>query len=128
MKTPPEKGTLRESALVLLMMNLETIEHAKFRALSQIIIDPKQGIEAFEEYMKLAFPYLESVKRREKDHYIDILKREVAKGPLVARVAQVPRKLKSRLKTQAVQSGASRDSEGNDRLYRRLGAMIPLDG
>jgi hypothetical protein len=107
---------------MLLMMKLETIEHSRFRALSQIIIDQEKGVEAFEEYMKLAFPYLEAVKSRDKEKYIDMLKREVARGPmLVTPMKQT--QLRSRLKQRAAKRGSR---EGADRLYKHMGDTLPI--
>jgi hypothetical protein len=120
---PPRKGSLRESALMLLMMKLETIEHSRFRALSQIIIDQEKGVEAFEEYMKLAFPYLEAVKERDKEKLLRVLKREVAGGPLMITPMKQPM-VQSRLQKRATARKKSR--EEMDRLYQRMGSTLPL--
>ena len=120
---PPAKGTLRESALMLLMMKLETIEHTKFRALSQIIMDQEKGVEAFEEYMKLAFPYLESIKGRDKQMHIDILKQEISRGPMMVTPMQQPM-AKSRLKRRVV--NVKRSREGTEGLYKGMGDVLPL--
>lgn len=101
-------------------MQLETIEHARFRALAQIIIDQKKGVDAFEEYMKIAFPYLEVTKKRDRDQYINILSKEVKKGPLRVRAMQQP-KAKSRLKQKII----NRTKESTNKLYSKLGSRLP---
>ena len=102
---------------MLLMMKLETIEHARFRALSQIIIDQEKGVEAFEEYMKLAFPYLDAVQSRDKQNLLDELKREVRRGPMM--IKPLPElKAQSQLRKRA--DVRKRSREENDRLYQRL--------
>jgi len=85
---------------MMVMVRQEGIEHAKFRALAQLIIDQEKGIEAFEEYMKTAFPYIEGMQRRDKDHYIKILKEEVSKGPLAVKAQAEPKIKKPVAKTQ----------------------------
>lgn len=126
LQAPPKKGTLRESALTLLLMRLESIEHARFRALAQIVIDKDKGVEAFEEYMKVAFPYLEGVKRREKNGFIEILKREAGRGPMrVTEVHQTPQH-SSRIKRRVTQRNDKIDPKKNDTLYGKIGNTVPL--
>jgi hypothetical protein len=119
LKAPPRKGTLRESLLIMLMAQLESIEHARFRALAQIIVDSGKGIEAFEEYMKVAFPYLEATKKKDRAKFIELLKNEVSRGPLVARPIPQP-KLRSRLK-QRVVAVDDRARKRMDKIYRKIG-------
>ena len=122
LQEPPKKGTLRESALVLLLMQQEGIEHARFRAMAQIVIDQKAGIEAFEEYMKLAFPYLEASKAKDKAQFIDLMKREVAQGPLVVTPQEQP-KARSKLKQRVVRAQA-RSNEQVEGLATKLGDAL----
>lgn len=121
LQAPPQKGSLRESVLILLLMKLETIEHARFRALAQIIVDQKKGVDAFEEYMKIAFPYLEIAKSRDKEKHIEMLKKEVGRGPLAVKVLQQP-VAKSRLKQRMI----SRTKQQSDKLYNKLGGTLPI--
>lgn len=97
-------------------MRLEDIEHAKFRAQAQIVLDKDKGVTAFEEYMKIAFPYLESVKRREKDDHIKALNQWIGQGPLQVTPMLSP-KLNSRMKNQAA---ALKRGKGSDKLYSKL--------
>ena len=108
---------------MLLMMKLETIEHARFRALAQIIIDQEKGVRAFEEYMKLAFPYLEAVKTRDKDKLLEVLRREVRRGPLMITPMKQPM-VHSRLKKRTDIRRRSRKEK--DRLYKQLSGLRPL--
>lgn len=105
-----------------MVVKQETIEHAKFRALSQIIIDKDKGIEAFEEYMKLAFPYLEATKKKEKKDHIKLLQHEVSRGALTVRPVQ-DSKLKSRI--AAARSRTQPQSPAEEkRIYKRIGRAI----
>lgn len=124
LNAPPKKGSLRESALILLLMRLEDIEHAKFRAQAQIFMDEKKGIEAFEEYMKIAFPYLESVKRRDKADHIKALESWVKKGPMKITPLLAP-KMQSRMKHKVVAADKKWDPKASDRLYQKLRKTVP---
>lgn len=66
---------------------VETIEHARFRALAQIMLvsgadDQGAGTEAFEDYMKYAFPNLESKKVNKQKMMMEALKEWTGLGPL----------------------------------------------
>lgn len=108
--------------LTLLLVKQETVEHAKFRALSQIIIDKNKGIEAFEEYMKVAFPYLEAIKKRERVEPMKQLKEWVSRGPMSIRVLSQP-KLSSRVVTAKSRTQPQTAAE-EKRLYKKIGRTI----
>jgi len=110
-------------------MRLENIEHAKFRAQAQIHMDKEKGVEAFEEYMKIAFPYLESVKKRERSDHIKALESWTKQGPLKITPMLAPR-MQSRLKHKIVEVDRDRDpkrdpKKAND-LYKKLGKSLPV--
>lgn len=105
--------------LTLLVVKLETIEHARFRALAQIVIDKEKGIEAFEEYMKIAFPYLEATKKKERKDHIQHLQREISRGPISVRPVQSPT-YKSRVQAARARSAPQSRAEER-RIYRRMG-------
>lgn len=106
-------------------MRLESIEHARFRALAQIVIDQEKGVEAFEEYMKVAFPYLEATKKRDREQFIDILKKETSRGPM--RVTPLQQSLaRSRMKHRVVKRNKDISPTKNDALYGKMGNTIPL--
>lgn len=110
--------------MILLLVQLETIEHARFRALSQIVIDKEKGVEAFEEYMKLAFPYLSSMKRRDKDEALAKLNEAVRQGPLVV-TPSGSKPAKSRLKQKVEAAKQLRSDKQQLDLYKKLGPLIP---
>ena len=119
LQAPPPPGSLREWLLILLLDRLEDIEHARFRALAQITIDKETGIEAFEDYMKIAFPSLEGRKQLEKQHARDALHSWVGEGPLKVTPLSQPGP-KSRLKSRIVARMASREqSETHDNLVSK---------
>jgi len=103
-------------------MKLETIEHARFRAISQIIIDKDKGVTAFEEYMKLAFPYLEATKNKDRQDNIARLKEWVDRGPFAVKPLQVPN-LKSRI--AAAKNRMAPPKQANEgQLYKKMGRSI----
>lgn len=120
---PPEVGTLRESVLTLLVMKLETIEHARFRALAQITLEKEKGVEAFEEYMKIAFPYLEATKKHERRSHIEKLQSEIHRGPIAVRALATPQ-LKSRMSASKASRIRPQSREEEQRLYKRIGRTI----
>jgi hypothetical protein len=122
LRAPPERGSLRESVLILLLVKQETIEHARFRALAQITVDKEKGIEAFEEYMKIAFPYLAASKKKERGEHIKYLQQEVSRGALAVRAVSQPT-LKSRVAAAKNRTQPQSPAE-EKRIYRRIGRAI----
>jgi len=96
LRAPPPEGSLRESVLLLALMQEEIIEHARFRAAAQLQLDEEGGMKAFEDYMKLAFPYLESSRKAEFASAYRMLEEEVRRGPVGVR-ALLPSRLTSRV-------------------------------
>ena len=103
-------------------MKLETIDHARLRALAQVVIDKDKGIEAFEEYMKIAFPYLEATKRRDREEHIAILQREVRRGVLKVTPVETP-EMKSRVGAAKSRRQRMATPDEEARFYRRLGRL-----
>lgn len=116
---PPPMGSLRESVLLMALMMQETVEHAKFRASAQLTLDGEKGMEAFEEYMKVAFPYLETQKKRDRQAHIALMNEEIRRGAIAVTPMAVP-KMKSRLRTR-VDGRRKVPRSGQDRLYDKLG-------
>jgi hypothetical protein len=83
--------------VILTLDRLEDIEHAKFRAMAQIQIDKKAGIEAFEDYMKIAFPSLAARRKARDQELIKVLQMSAAGGPLQVTPLE-ERKIDSRVK------------------------------
>jgi hypothetical protein len=111
--------------MLMLLAQIETIEHARFRAMAQITLDNEKGVEAFEEYMKLAFPYLDGVKKRDRNKFVEQLKQETSRGPIRVRAASPPKKGKSRLKEKMVAHDAKARKD-LDALYGKLGDTLPI--
>jgi len=112
LQAPPRPGSLQEWLLILLLDRLEDIEHARFRALAQLILvsgSDKQdaGIEAFEDYMKIASPSLEGRKKAQAQEAYDALRSWIAEGPLKVTPLVGPRR--SRLKEKVLARMASRE-------------------
>ncbi len=121
----PPKGSIQESVLIILHFKQEEINHARLRALSQILMDKEKGIEAFEAYMKSAFPWIESSKNRDRASQIKKLQEEVNKGPMsVQPLWQKP--IKSRLKAKLEVPGFSKkEMDEANSLYKKMGRVIP---
>lgn len=101
--------------MILYLDRLEDIEHMKFRALAQLLLNKEDGQKAFEEYMKIAFPSLARKKEEEKNNLTKLLKAWTGLGPL--KVTKMPElSLQSRMKTRAVQV----DNEMADRVYKQV--------
>jgi hypothetical protein len=111
LKAPPEVGSLREWVLVLLLHRLEDIEHARLRAVVQVLVDKEQGVTAFEDYMKIAFPYLETRKRQEKDDAKKALMSWVKSGPLKVTPMNQEKKITSRMKERVVARMATQETQ-----------------
>jgi hypothetical protein len=107
---------------MMLLVKLESIEHARTRALAQIMIDKEKGVEAFEEYMKIAFPYMEAAKKRDRTEFLDRLKKEIGRGPLSVTAIPQP-KMRSKMKTRMAERGGRNLS---DQIYKKIGPSIPL--
>lgn len=94
---------------------LEDIEHARFRALAQVFIDKESGVEAFEDYMRIAFPSMEQRKKRRDDEMTELLKSWTSKGPIQV-IPLEEKRGKSRLKQRLVRV----EDERRDNLYGKL--------
>jgi hypothetical protein len=114
----PPKGSLQEWVLILYLDKIESIEHARFRALSQILLtvgadDQNSGVKAFEDYMNEAFPNIATAKRRSKNHMVEVLKEWVGRGPLkVTPLPGMVKKGRSKLVTRisSVEKGPVSDA------------------
>jgi hypothetical protein len=120
---------------MLYVLKKEQIEHARLRALAQAIIAKEKGKEVFDEYMKVAFPWLETQKKRDTSEHIRILKNEVEKGNLgIKPLWQGKDKMRSRLKTKVAARAEERTRAGDktkspeemNRLYQKLGRVVPV--
>ena len=111
---------------MLFVLKREQVEHVRLRALAQAIINKEKGPEVFDEYMKIAFPWLESKKQREKSDHVQILMDEVKKGGLAIKPLWQEQKIRSRMKTKVVERGSSPQTRAAmNKLYDKLGKVIP---
>jgi hypothetical protein len=114
---------------MLYVLKKERIEHARLRALAQAIIAKEKGKEVFDEYMKVAFPWHETQKKRDNAAHIDILRNEVRRGSLsIKPMWEAKDKMRSRLKTKVVErtEGKTKTTEEMEKLYSKLGRVVPV--
>lgn len=100
LREPPPKGSVRESILIMYVMHKEEAEHAKFRALAQLLVDKEAGVKAFEEYFDLAFPHVKKEAQREGMSLAKALQKEVSRGPIAVSKVGDNKKVRSRLKVR----------------------------
>lgn len=111
---------------MLFVLKKEQVEHARLRALAQAVISKDKGKEAFDEYMKVAFPWLERTKQREKSDHVRVLLEEVKKGGLSIKPLWEER-MRSRLKHRVIERPVVQKSrEEMNQLYSKLGKAIPV--
>jgi len=109
----------------MLIIRKDQIEHAATRLLTQAQVNPEAGPKAFEEYVKLRYPYLETAKKREKEKAIETLLKEIERGPLVVTPMGVaPVKSRIRHKIDRAELGDAR--EVSSRLSKKIGGIVPL--
>lgn len=107
--------------MLLYVSRLEEIEMARFHALAQVIVDAEHGMEAYESYLRVAFPGFEGRKKRSEDEFKQQLKDWVDTGPLKVVPMQAPQ-MKSKLRTRSAKvTKDSRLGELYDRLSSRFG-------
>jgi hypothetical protein len=116
---------------MLYVLKKEQIEHARLRALALAIISKDKGKEVFDDYMKVAFPWLETQKMRDRGDHVRILLDEVKKGGLSIRPLWQETKMRSRLRTVVVnrdpkpENTAASNASKNE-LYSKLGRIVPV--
>jgi hypothetical protein len=115
---------------MLYVLKKEQIEHSRLRALAQAIINKEKGKDVFDEYMKVAFPWLETAKQRDKTNHVRILMEEVKKGTLGIKPLWQETKMRSRLRTRVVEReekpASPKTREGMNKLYSKLGRIVPV--
>ena len=126
LRKPPPRGSVRESVLRLFVMQREEAEHAKFRALAQLLLDKEAGAKAFEEYFDTAFPHIKAEGARNDMAYAKFLHEEVVKamsqgGLRVSKMAE-PHKVNSRLKVRY----DKRSMELADKVVDKIGRSMRI--
>lgn len=117
LQAPPPQGSLQEWALIFLLDRLEDIEHARFRALAQIIVDKEEGAKAFEDYMNIAFPSLAQRKKKREEQMKKLLTAWTSIGGLKVTPLTPLGGGKSKMKTVAARHTAS---DKHVQLYNQL--------
>lgn len=123
LREPPEPGSLRESVLLLLIIQKDRIEHAATKLLTQSQVNAEAAPKAFEEYVKIRYPYLETAKKREKEATVNTLLSEIRKGPLVISPMGTPA-MRSRMQSKV--QDRQEDSATNSRLMHKIGRSVPV--
>jgi hypothetical protein len=115
---------------MLYVLKREQIEHARLRALAQAIIQKEKGKEVFDDYMNVAFPWLATSKRQEKNDHIRLLMEEVKKGQLGIKPLWQETRGRSRLRTRVVERAEKQATpqarQNMNRLYSKLGKIVPV--
>jgi type VI protein secretion system component VasK len=116
-------GSLRESVLLMLILHKDRTEHAATRMLAQMQADQKSGIKAYDEYVKIRYPYLENAKTQEKNVTLDALKKFVGSGPIA--IEPLNNNVQSKLRKRAKFVTANPDNETTGRLMSKIGKSVP---
>jgi hypothetical protein len=111
------------------VLKRDEMEHARLRALATAIINKEKAVEAFDDYMKAAFPWLETQKHRDRQDSIKLLNEEIkrnAGGFSIKPLWAEKNKIRSRLKTKVVEGSIPRSKKEMDSIYNKLGKTIPV--
>lgn len=95
--------------------------------MAQIMVDKEKGVGAFEDYMKAAFPWIESIKGRDRQEQIKQLMEEVKKGALSIKPlgdAPIRSRIKNRQIREAVPATAAQKKAGEE-LFKKIGRVVP---
>jgi len=122
LRKPPPRGSVRESVLRLLVMHKEEAEHAKFRALAQLLIDKEAGAKAFEEYFDIAFPHIKKELQEQDMSLAKLLQNEVSRGGLAVHKVGSTKRVRSRLKVKYNKRSAALA----DKVMTKVGAGMRL--
>lgn len=108
----------------MLIIKKDQIEHGATKVLAQAQVNPEAGVKAYEEYVKIRYPYLETVKKREKDDAVSKLLSEVNKGPIRIRPMGDTTQ-KSRLYKKIEKPTKEEGAAITSRLMKKIGRAIP---
>lgn len=96
-------------------------------ALIQTMVKPDKASEAFEDYRKARFPWVESSKKKSRAADIKQLMDEVKRGPLVV-TPQISPRLKSHLKARVLERQVPSTPAAvkeQRHIYASMGPTIP---
>lgn len=114
-------GSLQEFALRELVLIRDEIEHSRLTVLAQIAVNPEAGIKAYQDYLKVAFPYLKTSQQREYSDITKIIEREMKMfkdGIPISVSKKAP--ARSRLREQVDKNAVSR----TDKLFKKIGMSL----
>jgi hypothetical protein len=120
---------------MLLILKREQIEMSKLRALAQAMVNKEKGPEAFDEFRKVAFPWVETQQKRDRAQHIKLLQDEIKRGVLgVTPLWEANKQIRSRMKTKVVEAtpemreerATRRSSIEQRKINSKLGSVIPL--
>lgn len=123
LREPPKFGSVRETVLMLFSLMQERSNHARLRAVVQSIVDKEKGKDVFEEYMQVAFPWIEATKGKERMAHMSKLMNEVKRGPLAVQPMAMPR-VSSRLRTR-IEKKAPADPAAMNRILEKIERKAP---
>jgi hypothetical protein len=115
---------------MLLILKKEQVEFARLRVLTQSLVNKEKGPEAYDEFRKMAFPWVETQKGRDRMAHIKILQEEVKKGVLgIAPLWENNQKIKSKMRTRVVASNdlkrSQKSTEDEKRIYSKMRSIVP---
>ncbi len=108
------------------LLQKERVEHVRLRALAQVMMAKEKGKEAFDEYMQVAFPWIEKQKKQDVADHIRVLMHEVKNGALSITPMGQTNKMKSRLRTKVVERQEASPRKYSEAFYKKLGRIIPV--
>lgn len=118
-------GSPREVLLILLWLQKEQMDFVQTRAMIQSIANHEKASEAFEDYKKIRFPWIESSQTKNKIDHIKRLMEEVKKGPIAITATPQSTRMRSRLKTKIVERTNPRIAAEQKKIYEKMGTTVP---
>lgn len=110
-----------------MILKKEDIETARTRVLVQTMLEKEHSRETWDAFIKIAYPWAETAKKREVGEWAMRLAQEVTKGPLVVTAQRDP-SYKSRLKARVIEKEnlSPQAAAAISRISKRLIPTIPL--
>lgn len=82
---PPKAGSLKEALLLSVWLKRQEIELAKWRVVAQGAANAKEVGTVYGELVEAVFPFAKGFKRESDKKLVEMMKKEIAKGPIVFR-------------------------------------------
>lgn len=101
------------------------MEVAKTRTIVQSLLKPEAAVKVWQDYINEAFPWVEEGKKQQDQQIVDILKREVAMGPIrIEKVYDRDKEVRSRIRTKILKRG-EQDADRYESILRKLPKTVP---